>query len=102
VQIPHADGPLRAELDYLHFPHSDEEAAASTAAATTDPVDNDPLQAVNPQDFPALDLKVAEVFAGDRQMGRWDFSSRPAGQGLQVQIHDRSEERRVGKECRNR
>ncbi|QQD22375.1 TIGR02099 family protein [Oceanospirillaceae bacterium ASx5O] len=88
VQIPHADGPLRAELDYLHFPHSDEEAAASTAAATTDPVDNDPLQTVNPQDFPALDLKVAEVFAGDRQMGRWDFSSRPAGQGLQVQIHD--------------
>lgn len=96
VQIPHGTGPLLAELDYLHFPHSDAEPPAATAeTASGVPADTpvaitaaDPLQEVDPQDLPALDLTVAEVFAGARQMGRWSFSSRPAGQGLQVQIHD--------------
>jgi uncharacterized protein (TIGR02099 family) len=67
--------PINADLKYLHWPMMFDEQEKS---------DLDPLKDIDPTGFPALNLKVAEVFVGPTNYGRWQFKVNPNDQGVVV------------------
>ncbi|MEX6502399.1 YhdP family protein [Pseudomonas zhanjiangensis] len=76
IELPDASSaPIAVALDYLHLPASEPRA---------EPVEDkpDPLQAVDPRQIPALDVRIAEVRQGDQPLGPWSFKARPQHDGL--------------------
>jgi len=91
--------PIQLTLDYIHLPQAEEEpgslAQLDDSQAGTGPDDitvealkPDPLAAINPADFPPMDMELGEFYVGNRNLGRWKLSSRPQDSGLQVTVHD--------------
>ncbi|MFC3681636.1 YhdP family protein [Bacterioplanoides pacificum] len=86
--------PIDMQLDYIHMPYKDEtaqavsQAADEVAAEAAEPEKPDPLAALNPADFPAMDMQLAEFYVGSRNYGRWHVSSRPGAQAMKIQLHD--------------
>ena len=42
----------------------------------------DALAAVDPRQFPALDVRIARVLQGDQLLGAWSLKVRPTAQGV--------------------
>ncbi|MCA6060018.1 TIGR02099 family protein [Thalassolituus sp. ST750PaO-4] len=86
--------PIQLALDYIHLPQSEEEPGnLATLDGSQDEVTvvadkPDPLAALNPADFPPMDMDLAELYVGSRNFGRWKLSSRPQTDGMQITLHD--------------
>lgn len=65
-----------------------EPVAEEVAAPLVAEDDEDPLQDVNPADFPAADMRLAELYIGTRNFGRWNVQARPLEQGMAFKILD--------------
>ena len=69
--------PIALALDYLRLP------AAAPKAAVEPVVDApDALAAVDPSSFPALDVRISEVFQGVEPLGSWSLKARPVSAGV--------------------
>lgn len=79
VALPDGAGaPIALNLDYLRFP------AAVPKPEGEPTVDApDPLATVDPRRFPALDVRIAEVFQGIEPLGSWSLKARPSSAGVQ-------------------
>ncbi|GGY58143.1 TIGR02099 family protein [Bacterioplanes sanyensis] len=82
-----ANMPIQLELDYIHLPTGADDHAENASPAEAD-VTADPLQDVDPAAMPAMDMQLAELYIGSRNFGRWQLSSRPLADGLQVEVDD--------------
>jgi uncharacterized protein (TIGR02099 family) len=67
--------PIDINLDYVHWP----------MIAVSDPENDkaDPLQAVDPNVFPLMDIDVDEIFLGPTNLGRWTLNVKPIENGAQ-------------------
>jgi uncharacterized protein (TIGR02099 family) len=85
VRLPAASTePIQLELDYIHLPAgADDDAEEATSGTPADP-----LQDVDPAAMPPMDMQLAELYIGSRNFGRWQLSSRPLADGLQVEVDD--------------
>ncbi|PTS85864.1 TIGR02099 family protein [Pseudomonas sp. HMWF032] len=68
---------ITVQLDYLRFP-----AAEPKIADAPDVEKPDPLGGFDPAGFPALDVRVAQVFQGIEPLGAWSFKARPVTGGV--------------------
>ena len=95
--------PIDMQLEYIRLPYpdsapattedvSEESVSEGDTAQTSDrqqlPSQPDPLQDLNPADFPAMNLKVDELYLGSRNFGYWHASSTPQAEGMDIQLHD--------------
>lgn len=67
--------PVIANLDYIHWPEPDNHGNDEGGQ------DSDVLKNVYPHTFPALKLKVAEIFVGPTNYGRWSIDVEPHEKG---------------------
>ncbi|ASP38735.1 TIGR02099 family protein [Bacterioplanes sanyensis] len=74
--------PLQLELEHIHLPLSEGGEAQAIGPQ------QDPLQDMIPADVPAFDMRLAELYIGSRNLGRWQLNSRPQQGGLVVDIDD--------------
>ncbi len=94
AQLQPGNEPVQLDLDYIHMNGAQSTAVAATTPAVAPPVsvpaeeDTDPLQNVDPADFPAADMRLAELYIGTRNFGRWNLQARPLEQGMAVKIVD--------------
>ena len=73
-----SDQPIVLALDYLRFPAAKAKAEGEAKVDTPDP-----LATFDPRGFPALDVRIAEVYQGVEPLGGWSFKARPASAGVQ-------------------
>ncbi|MCD8523601.1 MAG: TIGR02099 family protein [Saccharospirillaceae bacterium] len=98
IRMLPGNAPIALKLDYIHLPDNEEtpaepalaegEASAETTGIAVAADKPDPLAAINPADFPPVDMALAELYIGSHNLGRWTLSSRPQDAGLRVTIHD--------------
>lgn len=69
--------PIAVQLDYLRLP-----AAEPKIVDAPDVEKPDPLAGFDPAAFPALDVRVAQVFQGIEPLGGWSFKARPVSTGV--------------------
>ncbi|WP_422910255.1 YhdP family protein [Pseudomonas sp. MAC6] len=69
--------PIAVQLDYLRLP-----AAEPKIADAPEVEKPDPLAGFDPTAFPALDVRVAQVFQGIEPLGGWSFKARPVSTGV--------------------
>lgn len=69
--------PIAVQLDYLRLP-----AAEPKIADAPEVEKPDPLAGFDPTAFPALDVRVAQVFEGIEPLGGWSFKARPVSTGV--------------------
>ncbi|MCE5364549.1 YhdP family protein [Pseudomonas anguilliseptica] len=72
-----ATQPIAVQLDYLRLP-----AAEPKIADAPEVEKPDPLAGFDPTAFPALDVRVAQVFQGIEPLGGWSFKARPVSTGV--------------------
>jgi len=72
-----ATQPIAVQLDYLRLP-----AAEPKIADAPEVEKPDPLADFDPTAFPALDVRVAQVFQGVEPLGGWSFKARPVSTGV--------------------
>lgn len=65
---------IEMDLEYIHMPVSDTVASEEVRFGAKGSID--PLEDFDPEIIPSLDLKVAEIFLGTSNFGRWDMSIR--------------------------
>lgn len=69
--------PIAVQLDYLRLP-----AAEPKIADAPEVEKPDPLAGFDPTAFPALDVRVTQVFQGIEPLGGWSFKARPVSTGV--------------------
>ena len=69
--------PIAVQLDYLRLP-----AAEPKIVDAPEVEKPDPLAGFDPAAFPALDVRVAQVFQGIEPLGGWSFKARPVSTGV--------------------
>lgn len=81
-----SSNPITMDLDYIHMPisASDPQDEVKFGAAGT----IDPLESFDPRWIPKLDMKVAEVFFGTSNFGRWDMTMRQQQDFTRINIKD--------------
>ncbi|WP_394237888.1 YhdP family protein [Pseudomonas anguilliseptica] len=78
VGLPDArELPIALTLDYLRFPAAEKKAAGEPVVEAPDP-----LASVDPSSFPALDVRIAEVYQGIEPLGSWALKARPVNSGV--------------------
>ena len=78
VGLPDAAGaPIALILDYLRLPAAEPKVAGAPAVDAPDP-----LASVDPSRFPALDVRIAEVYQGIEPLGSWSLKARPVSAGV--------------------
>ena len=78
VGLPDAAGaPIALILDYLRLPAAEPKIAGAPALDAPDP-----LASVDPSRFPALDVRIAEVYQGIEPLGSWSLKARPVSAGV--------------------
>jgi uncharacterized protein YhdP len=73
-----SDQPIVLALDYLRFPAAKAKVEGEVKVDTPDP-----LATFDPRGFPALDVRITEVFQGIEPLGGWSFKARPVSAGVQ-------------------
>jgi uncharacterized protein (TIGR02099 family) len=73
-----SDQPIVLALDYLRFPAAKAKVEGEAKVDTPDP-----LATFDPRGFPALDVRITEVFQGIEPLGGWSFKARPVSAGVQ-------------------
>lgn len=78
--------PLDIDLDYINWPalSPDPEAAKASAAVSGKEGLSQRLDAIQPQDIPALDFSVGDLTFGEKHYGGWSFQLRPNSKGLEI------------------
>jgi uncharacterized protein (TIGR02099 family) len=77
---------IKMDLEYIHMPitgydpHNEIKFGAAEAI--------DPLQNFDPLLIPSIDMKVAEVFLGTSNFGRWDMTLRQEGGLTRIHVKD--------------
>ncbi len=69
--------PISAELDYLYLPAGADEPPAEGQPA-------DPLQDVDPRNWPAIRLSVADLQLAGEPYGRWQLLLEPVANGVHI------------------
>ncbi|WP_437881784.1 YhdP family protein [Pseudomonas sp. LRF_L74] len=83
IGIPGTEGaPLQVKLERLNLPAPESVSAAEEADK------QDPLEATDPKQIPALDIAIAQVSRGDQVLGAWALKTRPNAAGVQFQDLD--------------
>lgn len=77
---------IEMTLDYIRMPVS--ETVASEEVRFGAKGSTDPLADFDPEIIPSIDLKVAEIFLGTSNFGRWDMSIRQEQDITQIQVND--------------
>jgi uncharacterized protein YhdP len=77
---------IELELEYIHMPIKDDDPNKGIKFGAPETVD--PLQDFDPRWIPNTDLKVAEVFLGTSNYGRWDMTMRQHDEFTQIHIKD--------------
>ena len=77
---------IALDLEYIHMPIKDNDPNKGIKFGAAETVD--PLQSFNPKWIPNIDLKVAEVFFGTSNYGRWDMTMRQQEEFTQIHIKD--------------
>ena len=77
---------ITMDLEYIHMPvvENDPNKGLKFGAAET----IDPLQEFDPKWIPNTDLKVAEVFLGTSNFGRWNMTMRQQEEFTRIHIND--------------
>jgi uncharacterized protein (TIGR02099 family) len=82
IVLPLAEAaPIVIDLQRLSFPPAKEKPAAGVDTAVEEDKP-DPLAKVDPKVFPALDVRIAQVFQGDQLLGAWSLKARPTDKGV--------------------
>ena len=68
--------PIALQFDYLRFPAAEPKVDGVVVETP------DPLAAIDPRSFPALDVRIAEVYQGIEPLGAWSFNARPVADGV--------------------
>ena len=77
---------IKMDLDYLHFPVTAEATDSEIKFGAANTVD--PLKDFDPRWIPNIDMKVAEVFFGSRNFGRWDMTVRQEEELTKIHVND--------------
>lgn len=78
IGVPDASAkPITVQLDYLRLPAAEPKLSAAPEVEKPDPLDG-----FDPASFPALDVRVAQVFQGIEPLGGWSFKARPVTAGV--------------------
>ena len=78
VGLPDArELPIALTLDYLRLPAAEKKIAGEPVVDAPDP-----LASVDPSRFPALDVRIAEVYQGIEPLGSWSLKARPVSAGV--------------------
>jgi len=85
ITLKPGNQPINLKLDYIHMPAEEKQTANTTEQSQAKP---DPLESLNPSDFPSMDMQLTEFYLGGRNFGSWDVSSRPQAKGMDIQLHD--------------
>ena len=78
VGLPDArELPIALTLDYLRLPAAEKKIAGEPVVDAPDP-----LASFDPSRFPALDVRIAEVYQGIEPLGSWSLKARPVSAGV--------------------
>ena len=78
VGLPDAsEMPISLAFDYLRFPAAEPKTADEPVVDAPDPLAN-----VDPGNFPALNVHIAEVYQGIEPLGSWSLKVRPVSTGV--------------------
>lgn len=77
---------IEMDLEYIHMPVSDTAASEEVRFGSKGSVDT--LEDFDPKIIPNLDLKVAEIFLGTSNFGRWDMSIRQVEDITKITVND--------------
>ncbi len=69
------DKPALINLDYLHWPMLELENESN---------DTEPLEGIEPSEFPSLNLDIKEIFVGPTNYGRWKMKLRSSSEGVSL------------------
>ncbi|MDO6681994.1 YhdP family protein [Oceanobacter sp. 5_MG-2023] len=99
VVLSAGSDPVQMTLEYLHMPQTDDvvkEPGQRGSLLGEVPLDqqltavlaDDTLLDMVPADLLPMDIQIAEMIIGSRNLGRWSLSSRPIEKGLALTIND--------------
>jgi uncharacterized protein (TIGR02099 family) len=77
---------IKMDLEYIHMPVKDNDPNKEIKFGAAETVD--PLVDFDPRWIPNTDLKVAEVFLGTSNYGRWDMTMRQQEEFTKIHIND--------------
>jgi uncharacterized protein YhdP len=79
---------IEVDLDYIHMPVEESEPNKGAKSEANETID--PLKDFDPKWIPNTDLKVAEIFLGTSNFGRWDMTMRQQEALTRIHINDSS------------
>ncbi|MFG1497219.1 YhdP family protein [Saccharospirillum sp. HFRX-1] len=82
------ENPAFIDLDFLALPARDDEvdpAVEANDAPQQPEIPIDPMQAARPEDIPLMNLQVAQLSVGERDLGSWRVEVVPGDDEVQVQ-----------------
>lgn len=109
IDVPITGGPMRLSLDYLLLPELEaiepeeqplaiqldiedgQDAEKNTPQEVSNESDSfevDRLANFTPNELPHIEATIKEFFIGGRNYGRWQLSSRPVAEGIEVEVFD--------------
>lgn len=98
LDVPLKNDPIRLNLEYLLLPELEkigeepisleQEAAEEDIQVVIERPAVDRLADIVPANFPAMDATIKEFFIGGRNYGRWQLSSKPVAEGIEIEIID--------------
>jgi len=77
---------IEMDLDYIHMPVAESDPNKDIKFGASETID--PLIDFDPKWIPNTDLKVAEVFLGTSNFGRWDMEMRQQDELTKIHIND--------------
>lgn len=75
--------PLFVDLEFVALPARDDEAESEQAPPQPE-VDIDPLQAARPEDIPLMNIQIAQLSVGERDLGSWRLEMVPGEDEVEV------------------
>lgn len=69
--------PWAVQIQRLHLPAKEKDVTGVSSTSTADP-----LAAIDPRQFPAMDVRIDNVWQGTDRLGRWEFQARPQANGV--------------------
>jgi uncharacterized protein (TIGR02099 family) len=77
---------IEMDLEYIHMPIMGDDSTAEIKFGAAGVID--PLQKIDPLLIPSIDMKVAEVFLGASNFGRWDMTLRQEEGLTRIHVKD--------------
>jgi len=74
------------DLEYIHMPVEENDPNQNIEFGAAETID--PLKDFDPRWIPSTDLKVAEIFLGTSNFGRWDMTMRQQDELTRIHVND--------------